>query len=361
MMTHDTKGITTNIAELRGHCEELQRVLAGQSKGADILRAWKRMKERYPVHHYKSRRDAAQIRVNDLKAELSTRKENPELEGKTAVERCHELQELQELRYREIEMAKSGCIVRAIINEGIVRERLELRKDALKARFKLVADDMEVNLEKRKAGLAAVIVEKQPEAQRRVKAILDEHKKDMELLQGRYEHALSVMAQDRKVLDGAEEAKQRMEGERDALVDRLRALKRKSAEQRKILAERDTAVAYNTIDECLHEVRRCTTYLSHVGVEAPQYAEEGFYVGNEDVRPSELITQREVMVPAMRRYLDDAAAAAEAERAAALAAEAVEAFQEAALAGALAKSPTGGLGAAAAAVVTSGAMLSGVL
>merc|ERR1719240_369922 len=128
----------------------------------------------------------------------------------------------------------------------------------------------------------------------------------MEQLQGRYEHALSVMAQDKKVLEGADEAKERMENERDALRARIAALKRKSAEQKAILAERDIGVAYNTIDECLHEVRRCTTYLSHVGVEAPRYAEEGFYVGNEDVRPSELIAEREVMVPAMRRYLEEA-------------------------------------------------------
>ena len=47
----------------------------------------------------------------------------------------------------------------------------------------------QVNLEKRQSALAAVIVEKQPEAQRRVKGILDEHKRDMELLQGKYEHA----------------------------------------------------------------------------------------------------------------------------------------------------------------------------
>merc|ERR1719160_2269843 len=129
-------------------------------------------------------------------------------------------------------MAKSGCIVRAIINEALVRDRLDLRQDGLKERFKCVADDMEVNLEKRQSALAAVIVEKQPEAQRRVKGILDEHKRDMELLQGKYEHALSVRAQDEKVLEGAEEAKQR-----------------KSAEQKAILAERDTAVAYNAIDE----------------------------------------------------------------------------------------------------------------
>ena len=32
----------------------------------------------------------------------------PDTKGKTAVERCHELQELQDLRYREIEMAKAG-------------------------------------------------------------------------------------------------------------------------------------------------------------------------------------------------------------------------------------------------------------
>jgi len=189
----------------------------------------------------------------------------------------------------------------------------------LKERFKCVADDMEVNLEKRQSALAAVIVEKQPEAQRRVKGILDEHKREMELLQGKYEHALSVRAQDEKVLEGAEEAKQRMEDERDALRARLAALRRKSAEQKAILAERDTAVAYNAIDEYLHEVRRCTTYLSHVGVEAPQYAEEGFYVGNEEIRPSELISQREErsVVPAMRRYIEDAAAEAAAAAAAA--------------------------------------------
>merc|ERR1719160_2044443 len=156
-------------------------------------------------------------------------------------------------------MAKSGCIVRAIINEALVRDRLDLRQDGLKERFKCVADDMEVNLEKRQSALAAVIVEKQPEAQRRekvqrrVKGILDEHKRDMELLQGKYEHALSVRAQDEKVLEGAEEAKQRMEDERDALRARLAALRRKSAEQKAILAERDTAVAYNAIDEYLHE------------------------------------------------------------------------------------------------------------
>lgn len=78
-------------------------------------------------------------------------------------------------------------------------------------------------------------------------------------------------------------------------------------------------MAYNAIDEYLHEVRRCTTYLSHVGVEAPQYAEEGFYVGNEEIRPSELISQREErsVVPAMRRYIEDAAAEAAAAAAAA--------------------------------------------
>ena len=40
---------------------------------------------------------------------------------------------------------------------------------------------------------------------------------------------LSVRAQDEKVLEGAEEAKQRMDDERDALRARLAALRRKSA------------------------------------------------------------------------------------------------------------------------------------
>merc|ERR1719352_885714 len=55
LMQHDTETIMVTVAELRGNTDECERILAGQSRNAHILRAWKKFREKYPIHYYQVR------------------------------------------------------------------------------------------------------------------------------------------------------------------------------------------------------------------------------------------------------------------------------------------------------------------
>lgn len=301
----EAKQLEKEAAENHIYIYDCERVLAGQSDKAEILRSWKRFQQKYIVFFYKTRRDAAQARVNELERTFRRKKRSPALNGMSAGDRMKQLYEEQDVRCREIQRAKHGAASRSMIHDALVRELLDHRERELQILFRATADDLQEMLHLRKDDFSAVIVEKAPEAKIAVQKILKEHKSEMEQLQAKLDHTHLVINQDQQAVVDAQAATARMRKERDVLLERLIQLKRKSKEQAEILESRETAVGYASLHECLQEVKRVTTYLDHVGHDGPDLAMQGFFVGNDAVRPSQQIHQREELTGlhgAMKRY-----------------------------------------------------------
>jgi hypothetical protein len=290
--------------ELALTIDDCERMLAGQSDKAEILKRWKKIRKDYMLFYFRKKRNEASKSVHVLRKKLELRLRAPELMGKTAVERLSELRDEQDLRWREIQAAKHRVVARSMINEAVVRELIHDRETELQMLFRCTADDLQHELEVQKSEFAQVLVEKQPEARQAVQFILADHAKEMEALRAKLVHTYAVIEQDKQATADAQAAAAKMRKERDVHRDRMDTLKKKSTEQAKILLERETAVGYATLNEQLFEVKRMTTYLDEIGVDAPDLALQGFSVGSEEVRPSEQIAHREELTglaPALRR------------------------------------------------------------
>jgi len=231
------------------------------------------------------------VRLHKERENLASR-----LHRERAAEKQHLQQEKERLHDeldREIQRAKHCCAARSMINEGIVRGLLDEREAELQTIFRALVDDLQEQLDLRKCELASIIVEKEPEAKMVVEKILREHKEEMTQMHGKLDHTYAVIEQDRKATHDAKEATARMRKETQVLRDRLAQLRKKSREQAELLKDREAAVGMASFDECIHEVKRMTTYLDCVGHDAADLALQGFFVGNEQVRPSQQIEQRE--------------------------------------------------------------------